>query len=226
MDVKTLAQTIDQTLLKPTVGYQKAAEWMEASAGHGFASLCVSPFLVPLASQVLAGTGTLVCSVVGFPLGYTNTESKAEEAAHLVQLGCNEVDMVLNFAALLEGDERFVLDDIAAVVRTVEQESGGSAIVKVILETGYLQPHDIERGCVLSVEAGAHFVKTSTGFGPRGASEEDVALMRATVGPNVGVKAAGGIRDLDTALAMINAGANRIGTSSGVEILDAWRTRG
>lgn len=226
MDRATLALAIDQTLLKPTVGYQKAAEWMEASSGHGFASLCVSPFLVPLASQVLAGTGTLVCSVVGFPLGYANTESKAEEAAHLVELGCNEVDMVLNFAALLEGDEHFVLDDIAAVVRTVYEASGGAAIVKVILETGYLQSHDIERGCILSVEAGAHFVKTSTGFGPRGASVEDVKLMRATVGPSVGVKAAGGIRDLDAALSMLEAGASRLGTSSGVELLDAFDARG
>lgn len=226
MDRVTLASAIDQTLLKPTVGYQKAAEWIEASAGHRFASLCVSPFLVPLAAQRLAGTRTLVCSVVGFPLGYTNTESKAEEAAHLVDLGCHEIDMVLNFAALLEGDDRFVLDDIAAVVRTVAQRSGDEAIVKVILETGYLEPKDIERGCVLSVEAGAHFVKTSTGFGPRGASVEDVRLMRATVGPDIGVKAAGGIRDLDTALAMLDAGASRIGTSSGAELLDALEARG
>lgn len=226
MDTITLAKAIDQTLLKPTAGYQHAATWMKSSADKGFASLCVSPFLVPLASQMLAGTGTLVCSVVGFPLGYANTESKAEEAAHLVQLGCHEIDMVLNFAALLEGDERFVRDDIEAVVRTVAAASSGQAIVKVILETGYLQPRDIERGCLLSVEAGAHFVKTSTGFGPRGASVEDVRLMRATVGPDVGVKAAGGIRDLDTALAMIDAGANRVGTSSGIEILDAWQARG
>ena len=226
MDIDALARVIDQTLLKPTVGYQKAAEWMQASAGHGFASLCVSPFLVPLASQLLGGTSTLVCSVVGFPLGYTNTESKVEEAAHLVELGCHEIDMVLNFAALLEGDEHFVLDDIAAVVRTVKQTSGGRAIVKVILETGYLEPADIERGCVLAVEAGAAFVKTSTGFGPRGATVEDVELMRRTVGPSVGVKAAGGIRDLDAALAMLEAGANRIGTSAGIEILEAARTRG
>lgn len=226
MDRATLAKMIDQTLLKPTVGYQKAAEWMEAAAPHGFASLCVSPFLVPLASQRLAGSSTLVCSVCGFPLGYNNTESKAEEAAHLVQLGCNEVDMVLNFAALIEGDERFVFDDIAAVVRTVAEASDGGAIVKVILETGHLEPAKIERGCVLAVEAGAHFVKTSTGFGPRGASIEDVRLMRTTVGPDIGVKAAGGIRDLDTALAMIDAGATRIGTSSGIEILDALDARG
>jgi deoxyribose-phosphate aldolase len=225
MDKATLARAIDQTLLKPTVGYQAAAEWMELSAGAGFASLCVSPFLVPLAAQRLAGTDTVVCSVVGFPLGYTNTESKVEEASHLVQLGCAEVDMVLNIAALLEGDDAFVRDDIEAVVRMTGTASEGVGIVKVILETGYLEPADIERGCRLAVEAGADFVKTSTGFGPRGASVEDVRLMRSTVGPHVGVKAAGGIRDLDTALAMLAAGASRIGTSSGIEILEALEAR-
>lgn len=134
--------------------------------------------------------------------------------------------MVLNYAALLEGDDAFVRDDIAAVVRTVAESSEGSAIVKVILETGYLDVSQIERGCTLAVAAGAHFVKTSTGFGPRGASVEDVQLMRATVGPDIGVKAAGGIRDLETALAMIDAGASRIGTSSGIEVLEAFEARG
>jgi deoxyribose-phosphate aldolase len=225
MDRATLAKAIDQTLLKPTVGYQGAADWMESSAEKGFAALCVSPFLVPLAAQRLAGTGTRVCSVCGFPLGYTNTESKVEEAVHLVQLGCHEVDMVLNFAALLEGDDDFVRDDIAAVVSAVREAADAAAIVKVILETGYLEPECIARGCVLAVEAGADFVKTSTGFGPRGASVEDVRLMRETVGPQIGVKAAGGIRDLETALAMLDAGASRLGTSSGIEILDALEAR-
>jgi deoxyribose-phosphate aldolase len=226
MDRATLARAIDQTLLKPAVGYQKAAEWMQVASGQGFATLCVSPFLVPLATQHLAGSATLACSVCGFPLGYNNTESKAEEAHHLVQLGCDEVDMVLNFAALIEGEDRFVFDDIKAVVDSVAEASGGAAIVKVILETGYLEPAQIERGCRLAVEAGAHFVKTSTGFGPRGASVEDVRLMRATVGPDIGVKAAGGIRDLETSLAMLEAGASRLGTSSGIEILDALEARG
>jgi deoxyribose-phosphate aldolase len=167
-----------------------------------------------------------VCSVCGFPLGYNNTESKAEVAHHLVQLGCDEVDMVINFAELIEGEDRFVFDDIKAVVDSVAAASAGAAIVKVILETGYLDQAQIERGCRLAVEAGAHFVKTSTGFGPRGASVEDVRLMRATVGPGIGVKAAGGIRDLETALAMLDAGASRLGTSSGVEILDALEARG
>jgi len=225
MDLPTLAATIDQTLLKPTIGYQGASRWMESSARRGFASLCVSPFLVPLASQLLGGTATKVCSVCGFPLGYQNTESKAEEAAHLVELGCAEVDMVLNFAALLEGDDAMVRDDIRAVVTTVAERSGGSAIVKVILETGYLDELQIVRGCRVAVEAGAHFVKTSTGFGPRGASVEDVKLMRATVGPDFGVKAAGGIRDLESALAMLSAGASRIGTSAGIEIIEAYEAR-
>jgi len=226
MDRIQLAKAIDQTLLKPTVGYQAAAAWIEASAGAGFATLCVSPFLVPLAAQRLAGTGTLVCSVCGFPLGYANTESKAEEALHLVQLGCHEVDMVLNFAALLEGDDTFVRDDITAVVRTVADASEGAGIVKVILETGYLDEAQIARACEIAVSAGAHYVKTSTGFGPRGASVEDVRIMRATVGPDIGVKAAGGIRDLDTMRAMLEAGASRVGTSSGLEILEAAEARG
>lgn len=226
MDEQTLAGYIDQTLLKPTIGFAEAGEWMEANREFGFATLCVSPFLVPLASQRLAGSRTQVCSVAGFPLGYSLTETKAEESVHLVELGCVEVDMVVNVAALLEGEDAFVRDDIKAVVDAVEAISGGEAIVKVILETGFLEESHIERGSVLAVEAGAAFVKTSTGFGPRGASVRDVEIMRAAVGPEIGVKAAGGIRDLDAALSMIDAGATRIGTSAGAEILSQARTRG
>jgi deoxyribose-phosphate aldolase len=222
VDRTTLAGSIDQTLLKPTVGFKEAAAWMAGSADAGFASLCVSPFLVPLASEALAGTSTKVCSVVGFPLGYSMTETKAEEAAHLVDLGCVEIDMVMNVAAFLEGEDRFVVDDIIAVVDAVDDVSGGAGLVKVILETGYLTPEQITRACGLCVEAGTDFVKTSTGFGPRGASIEDVLAMRAAVGPQIGVKAAGGIRDLSTALSMLDAGASRIGTSSGHEILTAF----
>lgn len=220
-----LAGHIDQTLLKPTVGFAEASAWMELQVGAGFASLCVSPFLVPLAAQKLAGTDTLVCSVCSFPLGYANTESKAEEASHLVQLGCVEVDMVMNVAAFLEGDDQFVLDDIRAVVAAVDHESNGSGIVKVILETGYLDDAGVDRASRLCVDAGAHYVKTSTGFGPRGASIRDVEIMRAAVGPDIGVKAAGGIRDLATALAMIEAGASRIGASAGLEIVGALAER-
>ena len=225
MDRATLAGMIDQTLLKPTVGARQAEAWMRASATEAFATLCVSPFLVPSAFRVLAGSGTAVCSVCGFPLGYADTESKAAEAKRLVELGCAEVDMVMNIAALLEEDEDYVRDDVKAVVEAVGASSAGAGLVKVILETGYLEPAQIAAGSRLAVQAGAAFVKTSTGFGPRGASTDDVRLIRKTVGPNVGVKAAGGIRDLETALAMIEAGANRIGTSSGIEILGAFEAR-
>jgi deoxyribose-phosphate aldolase len=219
VDAATLSSYIDMTLLSPTAGFAKAAEWIDANSQCGFATLCISPFLTPLAAQRLFDSTTKVCSVAAFPLGYASTEAKADEAAHLVKLGCSEVDMVINIAALLEGEVAFVHHDIEAVVASVAHASQGTGLVKVILETGYLEPSDIERACHLAVQAGAHFVKTSTGFGPRGASVEDVALMRATVGPDIGVKAAGGIRDLDCALAMIEAGASRIGTSGGGAIV-------
>jgi deoxyribose-phosphate aldolase len=219
VDINTLAAALDQTLLKPTVGFGEAATWMEGSRDAGFASLCVSPFLVPLAAQHLAGTATAVCSVAGFPLGYSLTETKAEESVHLVELGCTEVDMVMNVAAFLGGEYDYVRDDIEAVVIAVSEESEGSGLVKVILETAYLDEAQIERACELAVTAGANFVKTSTGFGPRGATARDCEIMRAVVGTEIGVKAAGGIRDLATVMEMIEAGANRIGTSAGLDIL-------
>lgn len=225
MDSATLARAIDQTLLRPTAGFAEGAAWIDSSRDSGFATLCISPFLVPLAAQHLAGTDTQVCSVAGFPLGYTNTETKAEEAALLIDLGCAEIDMVLNIAALLEGEDTFVVDDIRAVVAAVERSSAGKGIVKVILETGHLSESEIDRASRLSAEAGAHYLKTSSGFGPRGASVRDVEIMRAAVGPDVGVKAAGGIRDLETALEMLDAGASRLGSSSGLEILEALEHR-
>jgi len=181
--------------------------------------------VAPIAADRLAGRSTRVCSVVGFPLGYSTCEAKAEEAASLVRRGCSEIDMVLHIGALLEGDEPYVRDDILAVVRATAEASGGDALVKVILETGYLADDDITRACGLAESAGAAFVKTSTGFGPRGASVHDVEVMRAAVGDRLGVKAAGGIRDLETALDMIHAGASRLGTSSGGEILDQLAAR-
>jgi deoxyribose-phosphate aldolase len=225
VEAAELASKIDQTLLKPTVGFSAAAEWIERNRSLGFATLCVSPFLVPLTAQRLAGTTTRVCTVCAFPLGYANTETKADEAALLVGLGAVEIDMVVNIASVLEGEDDFVTDDVAAVVAAVQHASNGEAIVKVILETGYLDDEQIARAAHLSAAAGAHYVKTSTGFGPRGASVRDVEIMREAVGPDVGVKAAGSIRDLETALAMIAAGATRIGTSSGAEILDALAQR-
>ncbi len=222
IDRETLAGMIDQTLLKPTAGRDAALEWMEANRDAGFASLCVSPFLVPLAAQILAGRSTRVCAVVGFPLGFALTETKAAEARRLIELGANEIDMVLNIAALIEGDDAFVTSDIAAVALATCETSIGDYVVKVILETGYLTPEQITRASRLAVASGAHFVKTSTGFGPRGASTADVRLMRAAVGDEAGVKASGGIRDLSSAMSMIEAGATRIGTSSGLEILEEF----
>lgn len=225
IDRHTLVSSIDQTLLDPTVGFGDGAEWIERNAELGFASLCVSPFLVAIAAQKLAGTLTRVCSVCAFPLGYANTETKVSEARQLVELGCAEVDMVMNYAAMIEGETAFVADDIAAVRQAVREASNGKALLKVILETGRLTPELVARASVLAAGAGADFVKTSTGFGPRGASVEDVRIMRQAVGPKLGVKAAGGIRDLETALAMLEAGATRIGASSGAQIVAAFDAR-
>lgn len=215
MDRAALAAYIDQTLLSPTAGFAEASAWLERNAQLGFAALCVSPFLVPLAAQRLAGTTTRICSVCAFPLGYQATETKVAEAIQLVGLGCVEVDVVMNVAAFLEGEDRFVVDDLRAVVEAVDDASDGEAVVKVIIETGRLDAAGVARASRLVSESGAAFVKTSTGFGPRGASVEDVRIMREAVGDRLGVKAAGGIRDLETALSLIDAGALRIGTSVG-----------
>jgi deoxyribose-phosphate aldolase len=221
MDARELAGAIDQTLLKPTVGEAQARAWMEAQVDAGFASLCVAPFLVPTAAAVLAGTATRVCTVVAFPLGYALGVSKADEAKRLLAAGAVEIDMVVNIGAVLEGAFDVVETDIARVVETVAAEGPAGSLVKVIMETGYLGSEQITHACKAAVRAGAAFVKTSTGFGPRGASLEDVHLMRAAVGPEIGVKAAGGIRTLTDALAMLTAGASRIGTSAGLEIVSA-----
>lgn len=220
MDARELASRIDQTLLKPTIGQRAAREWMLKQRDAGFASLCVSPFLVPTAAEVLGGTPTKVCTVVAFPLGYEVSSSKADEARRLVELGAAEIDMVMNIAAALEDSWEYVITDIGHVVRATREASGGEAIVKVIIECAYLGgPERITEACRSAVAAGADFVKTSTGFGPSGATVDDVRTMHAAVRPGIGVKAAGGIRSLADMLGMLDAGATRIGTSSGLEIL-------
>jgi len=227
MDLQGLAASIDQTLLKPTVGERAAREWMLLQRDAGFASLCVSPFLVPAAADVLAGTSTKVCTVIAFPLGYAVSAAKADEARRMVGLGAVEIDMVMNVAAALEGSWEYVRADIAQVVAATREASGGDAIVKVILECAYLGGAEVvTAACRAAVEAGADFVKTSTGFGPHGATVDDVRAMRAAVGPSIGVKAAGGIRSLADALAMLDAGANRIGASAGLEILAEFERSG
>ncbi len=222
MDRKELASRIDQTLLKPTVGFHEAATWMHEQRDEGFATLCVAPFLVSLAAGELTDTTTRVCSVAGFPFGYSDPRTKAVEARRLVQAGAHEVDMVMQIAAFLEGETDFVYEDIEGVAAAVDAASNGTGVVKVILETGYLTGEQVAEACGVAERAGAHFVKTSTGFGPRGASVEDVSIMRESLSEAVRIKAAGGIRDLSTAVAMLEAGADRLGSSSGREILEAF----
>lgn len=209
-----LARFVDHTLLKADATASEIRKVCEEAAFYKFAGVCVNGCWIPSVAELLRRTEVKPVSVVGFPLGAMLTVSKAAEAAHVVAVGAAEVDMVINIAALKEKRHRFVHDDIAAVVK-----AAAGRPVKVIFECCLLSREEKVAACKLSVEAGAAFVKTSTGFGKSGAMIEDVRLMRQTVGPRVGVKAAGGVRDLATAQAMIDAGANRLGTSSGVAIV-------
>ena len=217
---RDIARAIDHTLLKPDAIREQIETLCAEAREHGFATVCVNPAWVRLCADRLRGSETRVCTVVGFPLGATLPEVKAYEAGRVVAEGACEVDMVINVGALKSGDYRLVERDIAGVVGT---SHGGGALVKVILETSLLSDDEKVKGCVLSQAAGADFVKTSTGFGPGGATAEDVALMRRVVGRDMGVKAAGGVRDLRSAQQLIEAGADRIGASVGVKIVQESR---
>lgn len=210
-----VAKTIDHTLLKPIATAEQIRELCAEARANRFASVCVNPVWVPLASRELAGSDVLVCTVVGFPLGANAAETKAAEAALAVKHGAREVDMVVNVGALKGGDHRAVEEDIRAVVKAASPK----AAVKVIIETCFLSDDEKRLACELAVKAGARFVKTSTGFGTGGATAEDVALMRKTVGDSCRVKASGGIRSYHDAILMLEAGADRLGTSSGVSIV-------
>ncbi len=210
-----LASTIDHTLLKPDATEAEIRKICVEAREYHFASVCVNPHWVDVCAAELRGSSVAVCTVVGFPLGATTTATKAFEAAEAVRRGATEVDMVINIGALKSGDLDTVHDDIEGVVRAV----AGQACVKVILETALLNDDEKVTACALAKEAGAHYVKTSTGFAGGGATVEDVRLMRRVVGSDLGVKASGGIRDRETAEAMIEAGANRIGASAGVKIV-------
>ncbi|MGG1658757.1 deoxyribose-phosphate aldolase [Brevibacillus sp. NRS-1366] len=205
---------IDHTLLKPEATQAMIDKLCAEAKEHDFASVCVNPYWVKRSAELLAGTDVKVCTVIGFPLGASTSAVKAAETRDAVVSGATEVDMVLNVGALKSSDLDTVREDVAAV-----KKAAGNVLLKVILETGLLTDEEKEMACKLCVEAGADYVKTSTGFGPGGATVEDIALMRKTVGANVGVKASGGVRDGAAALAMIEAGASRIGTSSGVAIV-------
>lgn len=210
----SLAKTIDHTLLKAVGTEAQVRELCAEARALGFASVCVNPVWVPLCARELAGSGVLVCTVIGFPLGANCPETKAAEARLAVSQGAAEVDMVMNLGAAKAGD----WDRVEADIRTVVQ-AAGEALVKVILETCYLTDDEKIRACQAAERAGARFVKTSTGFGTGGATVEDIRLMRRTVGDRLQVKASGGVRTCRDALAMLEAGADRIGASSGLAIV-------
>jgi deoxyribose-phosphate aldolase len=210
-----LPAMIDHTQLKADATASQIDMLCAEALKFGFWAVCVNPIHIARCRTLLAGSEVKVCTVVGFPLGAATTASKVFEAKDAESLGADEIDMVINVGALKDGESGLVEDDIASVVRATSR----NIITKVILENCYLTEKEKIEGCRLAMAAGADFVKTSTGFGPSGAAVDDVALMRKAVGDELGVKAAGGIRDLDTALRMIRAGATRIGTSSSIRIV-------
>jgi len=214
-DVSKLPAYIDHTLLKADAGEEMIRQLCTEAKQYGFYSVCVNGTWVPLCKELLAGSGVKISVVCGFPLGAMESTVKAWEAAKAAEQGADEIDMVLQIGRLKQGEYDAVREDIRAVVQAVE----GKAIVKVIFETGALNEEQKLAACRLSVEAGAHYVKTSTGFGQGGATVEDIELMRGAVPSHVGVKASGGVRDLETAIRMIEAGATRLGTSSGVALM-------
>lgn len=209
-----LARFIDHTLLKPETTADDVARVCAEARAHSFFSVCINATHVQHAHALLDGSGVKVCAVVGFPLGASTPAAKGFEARDAVRHGASEIDMVLNIGALRARDYALVARDIRAVVQAVPE-----ALVKVILETGALTHEQKIIACAIARAEGAHYVKTSTGFGPGGATTDDIALMRAIVGPTTGVKASGGIRDRATAIAMIQAGATRLGCSASVAIV-------
>ncbi len=211
----SIAAYIDHTLLKQDAAAPQIDRLCAEAAQYHFASVCVNPWYVPRCVKNLQGTGVKVCTVVGFPLGATTTESKVFETLQAVRSGAEEIDMVMNVCAMKSGNTRAIEQEIQALAAAVE----GHAILKVILETCLLTEEEKILACQIAKRAGADFVKTSTGFSTGGATVADVALMRKIVGPEMGVKAAGGIRDYATAKAMLDAGATRIGASAGIAIV-------
>ncbi|MDR3703441.1 MAG: deoxyribose-phosphate aldolase [Candidatus Sulfopaludibacter sp.] len=213
-----IAALIDHTILKPDATRADVIKVCREARQYCFASVCVNPYWVPLVAAELSGSGVKVCTVIGFPLGATSTEAKVAEAAAALRAGAQEIDMVINVGALRSGDHEAVKLDIREVVKV---SHAARAIVKVILETALLDDNQKAAACTLCKLAGADFVKTSTGFSTSGATAHDVALMRSVVGPDIGVKASGGIRTLQDLQTMTAAGATRIGASASVKIVEA-----
>lgn len=213
------ARLIDHTLLRPDSTRRDARRVCEEAKTNGFAAACILPAWVADAAEILEGSGVAVCTVVGFPHGNAPAPAKAAETATAIADGATEIDTVVNISALKSGSDLLVMNDIEAVVQAAEM---GGAIVKVILECALLTDDEKRRAARMCVEAGAAFVKTSTGFASHGATVEDVQLLRAVVGPEIGVKAAGGIRTVEDARALIAAGANRLGTSAGIALVQQF----
>lgn len=219
MEKRELAEMIDHTLLKPEASETDIRRLCREAKENGFYVVCVNPTHVNVAHELLTGTLVKVCTVIGFPLGASTPEVKAFEAEDAIEKGAQELDMVINIGALKHKDYDLVLRDIQGVVNTARRKQG--VVVKVIIETCLLTGEEKVKACQIAAEAGADFVKTSTGFSGGGATAEDVRLMRNTVGTSMGVKASGGIRTLADVQNMLEAGASRIGSSSGVSIIQA-----
>ena len=215
MKIKEVLRRIDHTQLKPTASKSDIIKLCDEAKRYGFYAVCVNPYYVPLASKLLDGTDIKVSSAVGFPLGATFTEVKTAEAERSIRFGASEIDMVMNISAFKSGDLEYVKRDIREV-----KERIGDVVLKVIIECCYLTDDEKILAAKICEEAGADYVKTSTGFGPGGATLEDVRLLRKTLSPKVKIKAAGGIRTFEQAVKFIEAGADRIGTSSGVKIAE------
>ena len=216
-----LNKYIDHTILKPETTQEQVEKILSEAKEYDFASVCVNPTWVSLAAESLKDTDVKVCTVIGFPLGANTSAVKAFETEDAIANGADEIDMVINVGALKAGNDALVLDDIKAVV-----DASGDKLVKVIIEACLLTDDEKVRACQLSKEAGADYVKTSTGFSTGGATVADVTLMRKTVGPDMGVKASGGARSYEDAIAFIEAGASRIGASSGVAIMNGAQADG
>jgi deoxyribose-phosphate aldolase len=215
MNKHEIAKLIDHTLLQATATPEEIARLCQEAAKYHFASVCVNPCHVAQCAKLLAGTGVAVCTVIGFPLGANTPQTKAFETREAVANGATEVDTVINLGALKAGKRDTVYDDIKAVIG-----AANGALVKVIIEACYLTDEEKVLACQIATQAGANFVKTTTGFGPTGATAHDVSLMKASIGPGVGVKASGGIHSYQDAMSMIEASATRIGASASIKILE------
>ncbi|SHI61490.1 deoxyribose-phosphate aldolase [Clostridium amylolyticum] len=220
MEKNKLARMIDHTLLKPDACEEGVRKLCQEALEYKFASVCINPGYVQLCADLLKGSEVKVCTVIGFPLGATTSDTKAFETRDAISKGAQEVDMVINVGKLKDKDLDYVKKDIEAVVN----EAKGKALTKVIIETCLLNDEDKVTACKIAKEAGADFVKTSTGFSTGGATFEDIKLMRETVGPNMGVKASGGVRSYEDTMKMIEAGATRIGASASIAICEGLKS--